>query len=182
MRIELRKGIINNFVGRYFIRITQHQEWPWPLRASSHGLRGIISRPDGPAHRQAVLRRNVLFPYLPVSTWARSVKPNGAGMMAILAREISQSCLSYRCLSDPLLPMSLSSLHPTNPRMMARHSFTALNSTFIVDVQYRMLKELGQGAYGCVIAAMHSSTGEGCAIKKITNINTKVSVLHFCIV
>lgn len=45
-----------------------------------------------------------------------------------------------------------------------------------------MVKELGQGAYGCVIAALHSSTGEGCAIKKITNINTKVSVLHFCIV
>ncbi len=58
---------------------------------------------------------------------------------------------------------------------MARHSFTALNSTFVVDAQYRMVKELGQGAYGCVIAAIHSSTGEGCAIKKITNINTKVS-------
>lgn len=57
---------------------------------------------------------------------------------------------------------------------MARHSFTALNSTFVVDAQYRMVKELGQGAYGCVIAAVHGSTGEGCAIKKITNINTKV--------
>lgn len=61
---------------------------------------------------------------------------------------------------------------------MARHSFTALNSAFVVDAQYRMVKELGQGAYGCVIAAVHSSTGEGCAIKKITNINTKVSDLR----
>ncbi len=68
------------------------------------------------------------------------------------------------------------------PRMIGRHSFSALNSTFVVDVQYRMVKELGQGAYGCVIAAIHSSTGEGCAIKKITNINTKVSVLYLCTV
>lgn len=57
---------------------------------------------------------------------------------------------------------------------MQRHSFTALNSLFVVQPEYVYVKELGQGAYGCVVAAKHQSSGEGCAIKKITNINTKV--------
>ena len=59
-----------------------------------------------------------------------------------------------------------------------RHTFTALNSTFIVDAEYDYVKDLGQGAYGCVVAAKHRGSGEGCAIKKITNINTKVSCWH----
>ena len=59
---------------------------------------------------------------------------------------------------------------------MQRHSFNALNSTFVVDAEYQFVKELGQGAYGCVVAAKHRRTTEGCAIKKITNINTKVRV------
>lgn len=59
---------------------------------------------------------------------------------------------------------------------MQRHTFTALNSTFIVDAEYQYVKELGQGAYGCVVAARHRRSGEGCAIKKITNINTKVGI------
>ena len=63
---------------------------------------------------------------------------------------------------------------------MQRHQFTALNSTFIVDAEYEFVKELGQGAYGCVVAARHRRSGEGCAIKKITNINTKVHI--FCLV
>ena len=57
---------------------------------------------------------------------------------------------------------------------MQRRTFTALNSTFIVDADYEFVKELGQGAYGCVVAAKHRTTGETVAIKKITNINTKV--------
>jgi serine/threonine protein kinase len=61
--------------------------------------------------------------------------------------------------------------------MLQRHSFTALNSTFVVDSEYQFVKELGQGAYGCVVAARHRRSGEGCAIKKITNINTKASFL-----
>lgn len=61
--------------------------------------------------------------------------------------------------------------------MIQRHSFNALNSTFVVDAEYELVKELGQGAYGCVVAARHRRSGEGCAIKKITNINTKVSPL-----
>lgn len=62
---------------------------------------------------------------------------------------------------------------------MQRHSFTALNSTFVVDSEYQFVKELGQGAYGCVVAAKHRRTGDGCAIKKITNINTKVRSMFF---
>jgi len=57
-----------------------------------------------------------------------------------------------------------------------RHSFTALQQNFTVDSEYQFVKELGQGAYGCVVAAKHRRTGEGCAIKKITSINTKVGI------
>ena len=57
---------------------------------------------------------------------------------------------------------------------MLRHSFQAFNSTFVVDPEYEFVKELGHGAYGCVVAAKHRRTGEGCAIKKITSINKKV--------
>ncbi|KAF8070426.1 kinase-like domain-containing protein [Lyophyllum atratum] len=55
---------------------------------------------------------------------------------------------------------------------MQRHSFTALNSTFVVDAEYQFVKELGQGAYGCVV---------DCAIKKITNINTKRILTKRCL-
>ncbi|RDX45500.1 CMGC/MAPK/ERK protein kinase [Lentinus brumalis] len=64
---------------------------------------------------------------------------------------------------------------------MQRHSFTALNSTFVVDSEYQFVKELGQGAYGCVVAAKHRRSGEGCAIKKITNINTKRILTKRCL-
>jgi mitogen-activated protein kinase 7 len=62
-----------------------------------------------------------------------------------------------------------------------KHSVTAVGQTFIIDAEYEYVKELGQGAYGCVIAARHRRSGEGCAIKKITNINSKVtgSLLDF---
>ena len=64
---------------------------------------------------------------------------------------------------------------------MQRHTFNALNSTFIVDSEYEFVKELGQGAYGCVVAAKHRRSGEGCAIKKITNINTKRILTKRCL-
>ncbi|KIM40933.1 hypothetical protein M413DRAFT_156206 [Hebeloma cylindrosporum] len=64
---------------------------------------------------------------------------------------------------------------------MQRHTFTALNSTFIVDSEYKFVKELGQGAYGCVVAAQHRRSGEGCAIKKITNINSKRILTKRCL-
>ncbi|KAG8965685.1 Mitogen-activated protein kinase [Tulasnella sp. 425] len=61
------------------------------------------------------------------------------------------------------------------------HSFQALNQTFVVDSEYEFVKELGQGAYGCVVAARHKRTGEGCAIKKITSINTKRILTKRCL-
>ncbi|KAJ7072610.1 kinase-like domain-containing protein [Mycena amicta] len=64
---------------------------------------------------------------------------------------------------------------------MQRHSFSALNSTFVVDSEYQFVKELGQGAYGCVVSARHRRSGEGCAIKKITNINTKRILTKRCL-
>ncbi|KZT52671.1 kinase-like protein [Calocera cornea HHB12733] len=65
--------------------------------------------------------------------------------------------------------------------MSHRHTFTALNQTFVVDSEYDFVKELGQGAYGCVVAARHRRSGEGCAIKKITNINTKRILTKRCL-
>lgn len=64
---------------------------------------------------------------------------------------------------------------------MQRRTFTALNSVFVVDAEYEFVKELGQGAYGCVVSARHRKTGEGCAIKKITNINTKRILTKRCL-
>ncbi|KAG8852942.1 Mitogen-activated protein kinase [Tulasnella sp. 330] len=67
-----------------------------------------------------------------------------------------------------------------NPQQQ-HHSFQALNQTFVVDSEYQFVKELGQGAYGCVVAAKHKRTGEGCAIKKITSINTKRILTKRCL-
>ncbi|CAE6412363.1 unnamed protein product [Rhizoctonia solani] len=47
--------------------------------------------------------------------------------------------------------------------------------------EYTFIKELGQGAYGCVLAAKHRKSGEGCAIKKITNIFTKRILTKRCL-
>ncbi|KAF8756423.1 CMGC MAPK ERK protein kinase [Rhizoctonia solani] len=62
-----------------------------------------------------------------------------------------------------------------------RVTVTALNQQFIIDAEYQFVKELGQGAYGCVLAAKHRRSGEGCAIKKITNIFTKRILTKRCL-
>lgn len=62
-----------------------------------------------------------------------------------------------------------------------RHAFKALQQTFVVDQDYSFHKELGQGAYGLVVAAKNRRTGEGCAIKKITNIGTKKILTKRCL-
>lgn len=36
---------------------------------------------------------------------------------------------------------------------------------------YTFVKELGQGAYGCVISARHEDSGEMCAVKKVSDCN-----------
>ncbi len=54
-----------------------------------------------------------------------------------------------------------------------RTPYTVLGQTFLIDSSYEISKELGQGAYGCVAAATHRRTGEGVAVKKVTNVFSK---------
>jgi len=70
-----------------------------------------------------------------------------------------------------------------------RKVFKVFNQDFAVDERYTVTKELGQGAYGIVwyvqarrvcvpaltqpSAATNGQTGEGVAIKKVTNIFSK---------
>lgn len=58
----------------------------------------------------------------------------------------------------------------TAPATPARTAYTVLGQTFLLDNAYVLTRELGQGAYGCVASAMHQRTGEGVAVKKVTNI------------
>lgn len=76
--------------------------------------------------------------------------------------------------------------------MSGRKVFKVFNQDFIVDERYTVTKELGQGAYGIVwydfssesvshifadkntcSAATNNQTGEGVAIKKVTNVFSK---------
>ncbi|KAJ0410232.1 hypothetical protein P43SY_002564 [Pythium insidiosum] len=49
------------------------------------------------------------------------------------------------------------------------HQFRVGNTTFDVPRRYQMIKAVGQGAYGCVIAASDTETGQALAIKNIPN-------------
>ncbi|KAJ9128102.1 hypothetical protein QFC24_000393 [Naganishia onofrii] len=62
-----------------------------------------------------------------------------------------------------------------------RHSFQALNNVYTIAQPYAFVKELGQGAYGCVISARHETSGEMCAVKKITNIFSKKILTKRCL-
>lgn len=57
--------------------------------------------------------------------------------------------------------------------LQGRKTFKVFNQDFIVDERYTVTKELGQGAYGIVCAATNNQTGEGVAIKKVTNVFSK---------
>ena len=60
-----------------------------------------------------------------------------------------------------------------DPSLQGRKVFKVFNQDFIVDERYTVTKELGQGAYGIVCAANNAQTGEGVAIKKVTNVFSK---------
>ena len=60
-----------------------------------------------------------------------------------------------------------------DPSLAGRKVFKVFNQDFIVDERYTVTKELGQGAYGIVCAASNNQTGEGVAIKKVTNVFSK---------
>lgn len=57
--------------------------------------------------------------------------------------------------------------------IQGRKVFKVFNQDFVVDERYTVTKELGQGAYGIVCAATNNQTGEGVAIKKVTNVFSK---------
>ncbi|EEP82041.1 mitogen-activated protein kinase MKC1 [Uncinocarpus reesii 1704] len=57
--------------------------------------------------------------------------------------------------------------------LQGRKVFRVFNQDFIVDERYNVTKEVGQGAYGIVCAASNVQTGEGVAIKKVTNVFSK---------
>ncbi|KAL2109378.1 hypothetical protein VUR80DRAFT_2544 [Thermomyces stellatus] len=57
--------------------------------------------------------------------------------------------------------------------LQGRKVFKVFNQDFIVDERYTVTKELGQGAYGIVCAAANNQTGEGIAVKKVTNVFSK---------
>ncbi|CAK7272102.1 mitogen activated protein kinase 2 [Sporothrix epigloea] len=57
--------------------------------------------------------------------------------------------------------------------LQGRKIFKVFNQDFIVDERYTVTKELGQGAYGIVCAAVNNQTNEGVAIKKVTNVFNK---------
>jgi len=57
--------------------------------------------------------------------------------------------------------------------LQGRKVFKVFNQDFIVDERYNVTKELGQGAYGIVCAAVNVETNEGVAVKKVTNVFNK---------
>lgn len=57
--------------------------------------------------------------------------------------------------------------------LQGRKVFKVFNQDFVVDERYTVTKELGQGAYGIVCGASNNQTGEGVAIKKVTNVFSK---------
>ncbi|KAJ5574696.1 Mitogen-activated protein kinase spm1 [Penicillium hetheringtonii] len=57
--------------------------------------------------------------------------------------------------------------------LQGRKVFKVFNQDFIVNENYNVTKELGQGAYGIVCAATNTQTGEGVAVKKVTNVFSK---------
>ncbi|RPA72202.1 MAP kinase MpkA [Ascobolus immersus RN42] len=57
--------------------------------------------------------------------------------------------------------------------LAGRKVFKVFSQDFIVDERYIVTKELGQGAYGIVCAATNQQTGDGVAIKKVTNVFSK---------
>lgn len=49
------------------------------------------------------------------------------------------------------------------------NSWSIVGSTFIVSDRYRLLRAIGTGAYGVVVSAIDEKTGQGVAIKKVSN-------------
>ncbi|OCF60822.1 CMGC/MAPK protein kinase [Kwoniella mangroviensis CBS 10435] len=62
-----------------------------------------------------------------------------------------------------------------------RQIFQTPNNVYILQHPWVFVKELGQGAYGCVSSARNATTHETCAVKKVTNIFQKKILTKRCL-
>ncbi|WVR06720.1 hypothetical protein IAU60_003752 [Kwoniella sp. DSM 27419] len=62
-----------------------------------------------------------------------------------------------------------------------RQVFQTPNNVYILQQPWQFVKELGQGAYGCVASARNAQTGETCAVKKVTNVFQKKILTKRCL-
>lgn len=53
--------------------------------------------------------------------------------------------------------------------MPGYNAWSIVGSTFVVSDRYRLLRAIGTGAYGVVVSAIDEKTGQGVAIKKVSN-------------
>ena len=89
------------------------------------------------------------------------------------------SCALVHAVRGSCVEEGDDTLQPTSSITMAssdaprRVQYKVLSQQFEVDPGYQVVKELGQGAYGCVAAAVHRASGESIAIKKITGVFNK---------
>ncbi|KAI9639101.1 kinase-like domain-containing protein [Dioszegia hungarica] len=62
-----------------------------------------------------------------------------------------------------------------------RQLFQTPSNVYVLQQPWQFVKELGQGAYGCVSSARHAQSGETCAVKKVTNVFTKKILTKRCL-
>ncbi|KZP01597.1 Pkinase-domain-containing protein [Calocera viscosa TUFC12733] len=63
---------------------------------------------------------------------------------------------------------------PTKSLSPDYHSFTCSNRTFHVEKRWKLVRELGQGAYGIVVSAQDQISNETVAIKMVTRVFDKI--------
>ncbi|WVQ77847.1 hypothetical protein IAR50_007544 [Cryptococcus sp. DSM 104548] len=62
-----------------------------------------------------------------------------------------------------------------------RQLFQTPNNVYVLQQPWQFVKELGQGAYGCVSSARNAVTAETCAVKKVTNVFQKKILTKRCL-
>ncbi|EJU03645.1 Pkinase-domain-containing protein [Dacryopinax primogenitus] len=63
---------------------------------------------------------------------------------------------------------------PTKSMSPDYHSFTCSSKTFVVEKRWKLVRELGQGAYGIVVSAQDQISNETVAIKMVTRLFDKL--------
>ncbi|KAG8985921.1 hypothetical protein FRB90_004363, partial [Tulasnella sp. 427] len=64
-------------------------------------------------------------------------------------------------------------LSKANLEKRGYHTFSVLGKDFHVDKRWKFVRELGQGAYGIVVLAQDTISGENVAIKQVTRVFEK---------